>query len=346
MNKHAIDVVPEPSSPLRRAAARAPLLPLIAVVTTLTAAVPALAQDISRFPERPVTIVVPFPAGGATDLTARLVADGLTKKWGRQVLIENRAGAGGNLGSEFVAKAAPDGHTLVLGVTGSHGINTSLYKDMRYHPLKDFEPLTQATLYPNAIVVNSSVPANNLRELVATLKKPGSHYSYGSDGNGTASHLGMEMLKHQGKLELTHIPYRGGAPMLTDLMGGQIQVGITGLPAAQPFIKSGKLKLIAVTTAQRFPSAPDYPTVAEQGFPAFSAPPWSGFFAPKGTPKALVDKISADMRIVMQDPAAKEKILAAGSEFATSTPQQFRIFVENEIEKWAESVRISGATVD
>jgi len=319
---------------------------LVALAAMLMIAMPVCAQGIDSFPERSVTIVVPFPPGGATDLTARLVADGLSRRWRQPVVVENRAGAGGNLGSESVAKAAPNGYTLVLGVTGSHGINVSLYKNLRYHPLKDFEPVTQATLFPNAIVVNNNVPAASLRELVTLLQKPGSHYSYGSDGNGTASHLGMELLKHQGKFDLVHVPYRGGTPMLTDLMGGQIQVGVTGLPAAQPFIKAGKLKLIAVTTAQRFVGAPDYPTVAEQGFPGFAAPAWSGFFAPKGTPKALVEKISADIRSVMQDPQAREKMLAAGSEFVPSTPRQFQVFVEKEIDKWAQAVRISGATVD
>lgn len=309
-------------------------------------AAPAFAQGTDNFPTRPVTIVVPFPAGGATDLTARLVAEGLSKKWGQSVVVENKPGAGGNVGSEYVARAAPDGYTLVLGVTGSHGINTSLYKNMRYDPIKDFEAITQATLYPNAIIVNNDVPANNLQELIALLKKPDAHYSYGSDGNGTASHLGMELIKSQGKFELSHIPYRGSAPMVTDLLGGQIQVGITGLPAVQAYAKSGKLKIVALTTAERFASAPDYPTVAEQGFAGYAAPPWSGFFAPKGTPKPLVEKISADIREAMSDPKAKEKMIAAGSEFTPSTPAQFQAFVQKEIAKWAEAVKISGARID
>jgi tripartite-type tricarboxylate transporter receptor subunit TctC len=310
------------------------------------ATAPAFAQGTDNFPTRPVTIVVPFPAGGATDITARLVAEGLSKKWGQPVVVENKPGAGGNVGSEYVSRAAPDGYTLVLGVTGSHGINTSLYKNMRYDPVKDFEAVTQATLYPNAIIVNNDVPANNLQELIALLKKPDAHYSYGSDGNGTASHLGMELIKNQGKFELSHIPYRGSAPMVTDLLGGQIQVGITGLPAVQAYAKSGKLKIIALTTANRFASAPDYATVAEQGFPGYAAPPWSGFFVPKGTPKPLVEKISSDMREVMSDPKAKEKMIAAGSEFTPSTPEQFQSFVQKEIAKWAEAVKISGARID
>ena len=331
----------------RRTLLKGIALPLLAGALGLSAVTPVLAQDaVAGYPSRTVTLVVPFPAGGATDITARVVAEGLSKKWGQSVVVENRPGAGGNLGSEYVSRAAPDGYTLVLGVTGSHGINTSLYKNMRYDPRKDFEPVTQATLYPNAIVVNNNVPANNLTELIALLKKDPGQFSYGSDGNGTASHLGMELLKNRGGFQIAHVPYRGSAPMVTDLLGGQIQVGITGLPAVQAYAKAGKLKLIALTTATRFASAPDYPTVAEQGFAGFAAPPWSGFFAPKGTPKALVEKISADMRDVMADPAAKQKMIAAGSEFTPSTPDQFRAFVDQEITKWAEAVKISGAQVD
>jgi len=305
------------------------------------------AQDTAdNFPTRAVTIVVPFPPGGATDITARMIADGLTKRWGQPVIVENRPGAGGNLGSETVARAAPDGHTLVLGVTGSHGINVSLRKDMRYDPRTDFEPITQATLYPNAITVNNTVPANTLQELITLIQKGDTQYAYGSDGNGTASHLGMELLKHRAGLDLPHVPYRGGTPMVTDLLGGQIQIGITGLPAVQAHAKNQRLKILALTTGERFANAPDYPTVAEQGFPGFAAAPWSGFFAPKDTPKPIVEKISADMRSVMSDPALKERIAAAGSAFTPSTPEQAKAFIAAEIAKWAEAVKISGARVD
>jgi tripartite-type tricarboxylate transporter receptor subunit TctC len=316
------------------------------LVGAMTVTAPFAANAQSDFPSRPATIVVPFPPGGATDLAGRLIAEGLSKKWGKSVVVDNKPGAGGNIGSEFVARSPPDGYTIILGVTGSHSINTSLYKSMRYHPLKDFEPVTLATIYPNAIVVNNSVPAQTLQELLALLKDPNNKYSYGSDGNGTASHLGMELLKQQAKVSITHIPYKGSTPMLTDLLGGQIQVGITGLPAVMPFAKSGKLRVIALTTPTRFLSAPEYPTVAEQGFPGFSSPPWSGFFVPKGTPKAIVDKISADIGEVMKDPVTKQKMIDAGSEFRPSSPEEFRNFVQGQIDTWAKAVQISGAHVD
>lgn len=305
-----------------------------------------LHAQTTDFPNKSVRIVVPFTAGGATDITARLVAEKLSAKWGQAVIIDNKPGAGGNLGSDLVAKSAPDGYNIVLGVTGSHAINTSLFKKMPYHPVTDFEPLTQATIFPNAIVVTPQVPANNLQELIALLKKDPSKYSYGSDGNGTGSHLGMEILKSRAGVQLTHIPYKGSTPMITDLLGGTLTVGITGLPALQQHIKAGKLKLIGLTTAQRSPSYPDYKTVAEQGFPNFNAAPWAGFLAPKGTPKAVVDKLSNDLMEALKQPDVVQKMNELGSSVVASRPDEFRQFLVKQIELWAEGVKISGATVD
>mgnify|MGYP006152881341 FL=1 len=306
---------------------------------------PVVAQT-TDFPNKPVRIVVPFPPGGATDITARVVAEKLSTKWGQPVVIDNKAGAGGNVGSDLVAKSAPDGYNIVLGVTGSHSINISLYKKMPYHPLNDFEPLTQATIYPNAIVVNPQVPANNLAELIALLKKEPGKLSYGSDGNGTASHLGMEILKSKANVQLTHIPYRGSTPMITDLLGGTLMVGVTGLPAVQQHLKAGKLKMIAITTPQRAPGAPDYKTVAEQGFANFNAAPWAGFFAPKGTPKPVVDKLALDLADALKQADVVQKMNELGSTVVGNKPDEFRQFVTRQIELWAEGVKISGATVD
>lgn len=306
---------------------------------------PVVAQT-TDFPNKPVRIVVPFPPGGATDITARVVAEKLSTKWGQPVVIDNKAGAGGNVGSDLVAKSAPDGYSIVLGVTGSHSINISLYKKMPYHPLSDFEPLTQATIYPNAIVVNPQVPANNLPELIALLKKEPGKLSYGSDGNGTASHLGMEILKSKANVQLTHIPYRGSTPMITDLLGGTLMVGVTGLPAVQQHLKAGKLKMIAITTPQRAPGAPDYKTVAEQGIANFNAAPWAGFFAPKGTPKPVVDKLAQDLADALKQPDVVQKMNELGSTVVGNKPDEFRQFVSRQIEMWAEGVKISGATVD
>ncbi len=320
-------------------------LAMTAVLATAWLAGPLAAQT-TDFPNKPVRIVVPFPPGGATDITARVVAEKLSTKWGQPVVIDNKAGAGGNVGSDLVAKSAPDGYNIVLGVTGSHSINISLYKKMPYHPLNDFEPLTQATIYQNAIVVNPQVPANNLQELIALLKKEPGKLSYGSDGNGTASHLGMEILKAKANVQLTHIPYKGSTPMITDLLGGTLMVGVTGLPAVQQHLKAGKLKMIAITTPQRAPGAPDYKTVAEQGFANFNAAPWAGFFAPKGTPKPVVDKLALDLADALKQADVAQKMNDLGSTVVGNKPDEFRQFVTRQIEMWAEGVKISGATVD
>jgi tripartite-type tricarboxylate transporter receptor subunit TctC len=320
-------------------------LAMTAVLATAWLAGPLAAQT-TDFPNKPVRIVVPFPPGGATDITARVVAEKLSTKWGQPVVIDNKAGAGGNVGSDLVAKSAPDGYNIVLGVTGSHSINISLYKKMPYHPLNDFEPLTQATIYPNAIVVNPQVPANTLPELIALLKKEPGKFSYGSDGNGTASHLGMEILKARANVQLTHIPYKGSTPMITDLLGGTLMVGVTGLPAVQQHLKAGKLKMIAITTPQRAPGAPDYKTVAEQGFANFNAAPWAGFFAPKGTPKPVVDKLALDLADALKQADVAHKMNDLGSTVVGNKPDEFRQFVTRQIEMWAEGVKISGATVD
>lgn len=305
----------------------------------------AMAQA-GGFPNRAVRIVVPFGPGGPTDLTARLAAEKLTQRWGQPVVVDNKSGAGGAVGSELVARAPADGYTIVLGVTGSHGINISLNPNLGYHPIKDFEPLTQATLFPNVIAVHPSVAAQNLADLVRLARARPGRLSYGSDGNGTASHLGMELIKVQGKLFIVHLPYRGSAPMLADLTGGQIEVGITGLPAALPLAKAGKIRLLAVTTAERFAAAPDVPTVAEQGFPQYSAAPWSGFFTPKGTPKAVVDKLSEDLIWALTQPDVRQRMADAGSAIVASRPDDFRKYVQAEVDRWALAVKSSGAKID
>lgn len=304
------------------------------------------AQAQAVFPARPVTIVVPFGPGGATDLTARLVAEKLSARWGQPVLVDNKPGAGGNVGSALVAKAAPDGHTLVLGVTGSHGINLSLYPAMPYHPQRDFEALTQATIYPNAIAVHPSVPAKDLRELVALARSRPGQLSYGSDGNGTASHLGVELIKADARIFVTHIPYRGGASMLNDLIGHQIDIGITGLPAALPLARAGKVRIVAVTTAERVAAAPEVATVAEQGFAGYVAAPWAGFFAPRGMPPAVSAKLADDLIWALTRPDVRQRMADGGSTIVASRPEEFRRFLELEISRWARAVKVSGAKLD
>jgi tripartite-type tricarboxylate transporter receptor subunit TctC len=304
------------------------------------------AQPAAGFPSKPVRMIVPFAPGGPTDIAARVIGEKLSARWSQPVIIDNRPGAGGNVGSDIAAKSAPDGYTVVLGVTGSHAINLSLMKQMPYHPLKDFEPLTQATIFPNAIAVHPDVPAKNLKELIELAKRQPGKLSYGSDGNGTASHLGMELMKSKSGLDMVHVPYKGSAPMLTDLVAGQVQVGITGLPAMQAHANARRIRLLAVTTSSRVPSNPDIPTVAEQGFAGFAAAPWAGFFVPRGTPRPIVDKLAADMIAVMQMPEVRERMAGMGSTIVASRPEEFRAFLEKEIQQWAEAVRISGAKAE
>lgn len=320
----------------------------IRIVLMLVMLAPALcnAQTADGFPVRPVRLIVPFAPGGPTDIAARVIGERLAARWGQQVVVDNRPGAGGNVGSDLAAKSAPDGYTMVLGVTGSHAINISLMKQMPYHPLNDFEAVTQATSFPNAIAVHPDVPARSLGELVELARRQPDRLSYGSDGNGTASHLGMELIKSKFELRMVHVPYKGSAPMLADLVGGQVQVGITGLPAMQAHASAGRIRILAVTTPARVASNPDVPTVAEQGFAGFAAAPWSGFFVPRGTPRPIVEKLSADLIAVMRLPEVRDRMAAMGSTIVASRPEEFRAFLEKEIQQWAEAVKISGARVD
>jgi tripartite-type tricarboxylate transporter receptor subunit TctC len=305
---------------------------------------PVLAQD--NFPTKPVKIIVPFAPGGATDITARVIGEKLQAKWSQPVVIENRPGAGGNIGANIVAQSAPDGYTLVLGVTGSHGINISLHKKMPYHPLKDFEPITQATVYPNAVVVHPNFPASNIQELMALARKEPGKYVYGSDGTGTGSHLTMALLAHKAGVQMQHAPYKGAGPLVADVMAQQLPVGVTGIVGVMSAYKAGKLKVLGVSSLQRSPAAPELRTIAEQGFPGFAAEPWSGFFAPKGTPRPIVDKLANDMIEAMRMPDVVKRMADLGTPLVASRPDEFRAYVANEIQKWAEAVRVSGATVD
>ena len=305
----------------------------------------AAAAQADDFPSKAIRIVVPFPPGGATDAAARLVAMKMSERWGQPVLVDNRAGAGGNVGSDIVAKAPPDGYTLVMGVTGSHAINTSLYSKMPYDPVTDFVAISQVAVVPNVLVVHPSVPVHNLAELVALAKREPGKLNYASLGNGTAAHLGMEMLKSAAGVDITHVPYKGSAPAVSDLLAGQVQMMVDGLPSALPHIKAGKLRAIALTSLHRAPSLPDLPTIAEK-YPGFYADAWSGLFAPKGTPQAVVDKLSAEVQRILKLPDVREKLMALGAEPVGSTQAEFTAHVKREIDKWAKVVRTSGAKVD
>ena len=316
------------------------------LASTLLVCLPLVAAaQAGDFPNKAIRIVVPFPPGGATDAAARLVAVKMGEHWGQPVVVDNRAGAGGNVGSDLVAKAPADGYTLVMGVTGSHAINTSLYSRMPYDPVADFVSISQVAVVPNVLVVHPSVPAKNLAELMALAKKEPGKLNYASLGNGTAAHLGMEMLKSEGGVDITHVPYKGSAPAVSDLLAGQVQMMVDGLPSALPHVKAGKLRAIALTSLRRAPSLPDLPTIAET-YPGFYADAWSGLFAPKGTPPPVVDKLSAEVQRILKLPDVREKLAALGAEPVGSRQVEFAAHVKKEIDKWAKVVKTSGAKVD
>lgn len=306
---------------------------------------PSQQVQAASWPERPVTLIVPFAPGGPTDTTARVLGDALSKIWNQTVVIDNRAGAGGTVGAGVAAKSKPDGYTLILGVTGSHGIAGSLYTNLPYDPKNDFEAISKVVIYPNAIIANNDIPASNLQELIALAKKDEKYRVYGTDGNGTASHLTMELLRETADFDSQAVQYKGASPLINDMIGGFVPYGITGFPSAEPHVKDGKLKLIALTTDKDY-SGQGYPTIAGQGFPGFAAAPWSGVFAPKGTPKPVVEKIAQDIKTAMSSPEVVEKMKGLGLTPMPIILSDFEADLDKERAAWAEAVKISGAKVN
>ena len=325
------------------------------VVTASAAALMGLcslsAHAQGAWPNKPVRIVVPFAPGGTTDILARAVAPELSRVFGQQFVVENKAGAGGNLGAEAVAKSAPDGYTLLMGTVGTHGINRALYPKLAYDPIKDFAPVTLVASVPNVMVVNAELAkANNINTVQDFIKlaksRPGK-LNMASSGNGTSIHLAGELFKSQTGLFMTHIPYRGSGPALMDLAGGQMDVMFDNLPSAMQLIKSGKLKALAVTSAQRSAALPDVPTVEEAaGLKGFEATSWFGLLAPAGTSPEIVSRIQQEVARALNTPAIKEKMLAQGALPSGNSPADFARLIESEHVKWAQVVKMSGARVD
>ena len=304
----------------------------------------AFAQD---YPTRPVTMVVPFSAGGTTDIFARLLAEKLTKALGQPVIVENKAGAGGNTGSDTVARAAPDGYTLLMGTIGTHAINSSLYTKMPFDPQKDFVPVAFAAGVPNVLEVNpQKVKAKTVQEFIAEAKAAKPPLTMASSGNGTSIHLSGELFKQMTGVDMTHVPYRGSGPAVNDLVGGQVDVMFDNLPSSIGQIRAGTLRPIAVTSLTRSPALPDVPTIAESGVPGFDASSWFAIFAPAKTPKAIVDKINKAVNAALEEPAVKQSYAEVGAEIRIMTPDQLGAFQKAEQEKWAKVVQVSGAKVD
>jgi tripartite-type tricarboxylate transporter receptor subunit TctC len=305
-------------------------------------ALPALAQPAAKFPAKPVRIIVAFPPGSSTDIVARVVGERLSASWGQNVIIDNRPGASGNIGTQVALRANPDGHTLFMN-SSAIAVNVTLYSKPGY-AMKDIIPILQGPTTPNMITVHPSLPAKNLQELLALAKKQ--PLSYGSSGTGTTPHLDMELLfKTLARVDITHVPYSPAAAA-TAVVSNQVPVGSTSMPPAVPFVKNGRLRPIAVTTAKRSAVLPDVPTVAESGFPGFDDYTWFSVFAPVGVPATVVNQINRDFSAALQSPQAKERLAALSLEFTPNTPAEFAKRLKAEVEKYAQIVKQSGARVD
>jgi tripartite-type tricarboxylate transporter receptor subunit TctC len=300
----------------------------------------------TAFPSKPIRIVIGFPPGGATDILARDFAAKLADELKQQVIIENKPGAGGTIGADLTAKAAPDGYTLTIGTTSNHSIAPSLYKKLPYDPVKDFAPITMLAVSQNVVVINPSLPINNIKELVTYAKANPGKMNYGSSGNGTISHLTGEMFNVLSGTEIQHIPYKGSALVFPDLLSGQISMMYDSTISVGALIKSGKVKALAVTGAKRSKQMPELPTVAESGYPGFDSSNFFGFFAPAGTPKDIVDKLLAASIKVLALPDLQERFAGQGAEVVANKPADAMVMVKADIAKWAEVQKKSGAKID
>ena len=318
----------------------------LAALTASACALPGPVGAQDAYPLRPVTLIVPFPAGGSTDLVARLVAEKMSQELGQQIVVDNRGGAGGNVGSAAAAKADPDGYTLLMGTVATHALNPALYKNMPYDPVKDFAPVSLLVVVPNVLVVNPEFPAKSVAELIELAKAKPGEYSYASSGNGTPLHLSGELFKSMAGIDIVHVPYKGAGPALIDVMGGHVPIMFDNLPSSTEHIKAGKLRGLAVTTAERAPSMPDLPTVAESGLPGYETYTWNALFAPAGTPPEVSARVNEAAVKALADPEVQAKLQGFGATVVASTPEELAAHVQAELTKWAPVVKASGAQID
>ena len=307
---------------------------LLALTASLTASLSVAQTAASNYPQKPIRMIVPFTPGGSTDILARSIGQQLSKAWGQSVIIENIAGAGGSIGADKAAKSPADGYTLLMGHIGTLAVNPSLYPKLPYNPVKDFAPVAWVARVPNVLVVNPNVPAKNVQELVALAKSKPGQLSYGSGGNGSAANLATEYFKMQTETAILHIPYRGTAPAVTDLMGGQIQMLFTGAPAVMGQVKSGQLRALAVSSPKRLEALPDLPTVAEAGYKNFEADQWYGVVAPAGTPRDIVLKLNQQINLALNSAELKKRLTTEGAVATPETPEAFGKLITQEIDRW------------
>jgi tripartite-type tricarboxylate transporter receptor subunit TctC len=303
------------------------------------------AAQAQEFPDRPVTLVVPFAAGGSTDVVARIIGQKMSDDLGQQVVVENVAGAGGNLGADRVARAEADGYTILMGTVATHALNPLILKTKPYDPEKDFAPVSLLVLVPNVLVVNPELPAKNVAELVALLKAAPEQYSYASSGNGTPLHLSGELFKKMADVSMQHVPYKGAGPALNDVIGNQVPIMFDNLPSSSGHIKSGTLRALAVTTKERAASFPDVPTIAET-IPGYETYTWNALFAPAGTPKEAIDRLNAAAKKALADPTVAEKMKDFSATIVASTPEALATHVTAELAKWGPVVKDANVQLD
>src|SRR5688572_9274776 len=305
----------------------------------------SLAASAQSYPAKSVRIIVPFPPGGATDVVTRVVAQKLNDQYRRQIaIVDNRGGAGGVVGSELAARAAPDGYTLVMGTTGTHAINASLYAKLPYDPVRDFAPVTPAALLPNLLVAHPSVPARSVKELIALARARPGQLSYASSGNFL--YLSGALFTSMARIEMLHVPFKGGAQAMPAVMSGEVALSFSTIVSALPLAQQGRLRGIAVTSSERFPTTPEYPTVAESGLPGYEAVAWYGIFAPAGVPRDIVQRLNADITRIVNATEVRDSFLRQGATSYATSPEEFAKVVERDVVKWAKVVKASGATAD
>lgn len=319
-------------------------LAVFAAMCAMFACAASWAQD--TYPDKAIRLVVPFPAGGGADILARSVTPKMAQALGQPIVVENRPGAGGNLGTEFVAKSAPNGYTLVFGHNGTFGINHGLYARTGFDPIKDFAPIGRIGRVAVILAVHPDVPAKTVKELLAYLKANPGKVTFASAGNGTTSHIAGEMFKTAAGVDIVHVPYKGNGPAMIDLLAGRVNMVIDVMPSAYPNVKAGKLRGLAVTTLTPVAGAPELPTLDASGLPGFDLSAWDGLWAPAGTPRPIIDRLNAALRVALTDPQTRDGLLARGAETMPGPPEDLARLVATELPRWANAVRRSGAKID
>lgn len=315
----------------------------LALLSLVLISLPAPAQ---QYPARPIRVLIPFTAGSAADIIARAMEPTLRDKLGQSLVIDNRGGAGGNIAAELTAKSAPDGYTIMMGTIGTHAINYSLYSKLPFHPIRDFTPIALVGESPNALVINPRVPANSIQELIALAKARPGQLNYGSSGAGTTVHLSAELFSSMTGIKMVHVPFKGATEVLTALLGGQVDLLFASLSSSISLIKAGRLKAFAVTGAQRSPSIPELPTMAEAALPGYAAAAWFGMVGPAGIPQPIVAVLNSTALAALGTQEVKDRLFASGVEVRTSSAEEFARLIESEMRKWAKVVKDSGAKVD